>query len=525
MLKEKTLFSLLVLLSLCLAIVIPASATATAAWGTTSTVTNINTFTDAGPDARGISPGTFGSEYPRMLKLSNGNWLAAATIYDNNGYTHDANGGTKMQVFKSTDNARTWTLNATIGDPGRDLDNAQMIQMPNGDVLLASRSVRWQESYRLYVYKSTDLGVNWSNISTIDQNNGVPGSLGNPDKGVYEPHFYILDNGNLAVFYANEKHVTENPSYSQIISEKISTNGGVSWGNEIFVAWDPGNSASRPGMPVMTKMANGQYRVVYEVCGTNNCNIFTKTSSDGSTWASGIGTQIPNQQGGPYIISLTDGRLIVTSNANVLSFSDNYGSTWYTNNTMPFGNNLWASLYQTDPNEIALIDSVSRAGGGHNIQVRFANLNNTTATIISGAVYKLINPNSGRALDVSGGGTANGTNVQIWDDNQLAPQEWRLTLLADGNYKLVNTNSGRALDVSAAGTANGTNVQIWDDFNGGIAQKWHITDLGDGTVKLVNPNSGRALDISAAGTANGTNVQIWDDFNGGIAQKWRLVKK
>jgi hypothetical protein len=97
-------------------------------------------------------------------------------------------------------------------------------------------------------------------------------------------------------------------------------------------------------------------------------------------------------------------------------------------------------------------------------------------------------------------------------------------LLADGNYKLVNTNSGRALDVTGTGTANGTNVEIWDDL-GNAAQKWHITDLGDGTVKLVNPNSGKALDISAAGTANGTNVQIWDDFNGGIAQKWRLVKK
>jgi hypothetical protein len=115
MLKKKTLFSLLVLFSLCLAIVIPASATATATWGTTSTVGLINTFTDAGTDARGISPGTFGSEYPRMLKLSNGNWLASINIYDNNGYTHDVNGGTNMQVFKSTDNARTWTLLATIG--------------------------------------------------------------------------------------------------------------------------------------------------------------------------------------------------------------------------------------------------------------------------------------------------------------------------------------------------------------------------------------------------------------------------
>ncbi|NOU67388.1 hypothetical protein GC096_25415 [Paenibacillus sp. LMG 31461] len=56
-------------------------------WGASVTITNINTFTDAGTDVRGISPGTFGSEYPRMIKLANGNWLAVAAIYDNNGYT------------------------------------------------------------------------------------------------------------------------------------------------------------------------------------------------------------------------------------------------------------------------------------------------------------------------------------------------------------------------------------------------------------------------------------------------------
>ncbi|CAN5475329.1 hypothetical protein BH11PSE11_BH11PSE11_21230 [soil metagenome] len=500
----------------------PAQASNTVAWGSTSMITNINPFIDAGVDSQGVRPGNFGSSYARMLKLSNGTWLATTMIYDNNGYKYSSGGGMRIQVFRSSDNARSWSLAGTIADPGRDLDNPQMVQMPNGDVLLAARSIRWGESYRLYTYRSNNLGSSWLWISTIDQNNGAAGTMNG--KGVYEPHMQLLANGNLAVFYANEKHVTQSPSYSQIISQRLSTNGGVTWGSEIYVVWTPGNSASRPGMPVIARMANGVYRLVYEVCGTQNCNMFTKTSNDGQSWASGIGTQIPNQRVAAYIASLSDGRLVVTSNNNVISFSDNYGATWYTNNSVAFGNSTWSALYQTGPSEIAHINSVFRSGGGQNTQVRFGNLNNTTATIVSGAVYKLINPNSGRALDVSASGTANGSNVQIWDDNQGTAQEWRLTKLADGNYKLVNTNSGRALDISASGTANGSNVQIWDD-NGSAAQKWRLTDLGDGTVKLVNPNSGRALDISGACTANGSNVQIWDDFNGGIAQKWRLVKK
>ncbi|MBU5445214.1 glycosyl hydrolase [Paenibacillus sp. MSJ-34] len=140
----------------------------------------------------------------------------------------------------------------------------------------------------------------------------------------------------------------------------------------------------------------------------------------------------------------------------------------------------------------------------------------------SGKVYKLINPNSGKALDVNAAGTANGTNVQIWEDNGSGAQKWRVVSNGDGTYKLVNPNSGKALDVNNSGTANGTNVQIWND-NGSGAQKWQIVSNGDGTYKLINPNSGKALDVSGSGTANGTNVQIWND-NGSGAQKWRFYE-
>ncbi|MFD0698958.1 family 16 glycoside hydrolase [Paenibacillus sp. GCM10027628] len=408
-------------------------------WGSTSTVTNINTFTDAGPDARGISPGTFGSEYPRMIKLANGDWLAVATIYDNNGYTKVSWGGTRLQVFRSTDNCRTWSLAATLWEDGRDLDNGQLIQLPSGDILLAMRSVRWQESYQLKVYKSTNGGSNWTYLSMIDQNNGTPGSLGNPDKGVYEPHMAFLDDGSLAVMYANEKHVTENPSYSQIISEKISTNGGASWGNEIYVAWDPSNAAARPGMPVWTKMTNGQYIVTFEVCGTQSCNIFYKKNSDGKTWASGIGTKVStNQQGGPYIVSLTDGRLVLSSNSNVISISNDYGSTWYNNDVSPFGNTLWGAIYQTASNEIAVIDSVNRSVGGHNIQVRFGSLTNAYSNDFSvndsGWVHY------GGTWNV-GSGTYNLTSTSA-DKSILTPYPSGRNYILEGDIKLNNAGQG-----------------------------------------------------------------------------------
>lgn len=142
--------------------------------------------------------------------------------------------------------------------------------------------------------------------------------------------------------------------------------------------------------------------------------------------------------------------------------------------------------------------------------------------IVSGGTYKLINVNSGKALDVAGAGTTPGTNVQIWTDNGTGAQKWTLYRNADGSYKLINVNSALALDVAGSGTSDGTNVQVWTDLGNG-AQKWNIIRNADGSYKLINVNSGKALDVSSSGTADGTNVQIWTD-NGTGAQKWNLIR-
>ncbi|WP_446673433.1 RICIN domain-containing protein [Paenibacillus wuxiensis] len=147
--------------------------------------------------------------------------------------------------------------------------------------------------------------------------------------------------------------------------------------------------------------------------------------------------------------------------------------------------------------------------------------NLTNNDVLVGRPYKLINVNSGKALDVQGSGAANGTNVQIYSDNGSAAQRWTVYRNQDGTYKLINAVSAKALDVTSSGTGDGTNVQIWDD-NGSGAQKWSFIRNTDGSYKLINSNSNKVLDVSSSGTNDGTNVQIWTD-NGTAAQKWKLV--
>jgi glucose/arabinose dehydrogenase len=117
---------------------------------------------------------------------------------------------------------------------------------------------------------------------------------------------------------------------------------------------------------------------------------------------------------------------------------------------------------------------------------------------------------NGKCLDVSGGGTADGTKIQLWTCNGTAAQRW--TVAADGTFQAL----GKCLDVSGGGTADGTKVQLWT-CNGSGAQKW--APQADGTVR--NPQSGKCVDASGGTWNDGTAVHLWTCHTG-PNQKWTL---
>ncbi|MGP4013051.1 non-reducing end alpha-L-arabinofuranosidase family hydrolase [Streptomyces sp. 4N124] len=116
---------------------------------------------------------------------------------------------------------------------------------------------------------------------------------------------------------------------------------------------------------------------------------------------------------------------------------------------------------------------------------------------------------SGRCLDVPGASQTDGTNLQTWDCNGAANQQWTLT---DSNQLTVYGN--KCLDVPGHADTSGTRVQIYT-CNGGANQQWRVNS--DGTI--VGVESGLCLDVSGGGTANGTAVQLWS-CHGGNNQKW-----
>ncbi len=128
-------------------------------------------------------------------------------------------------------------------------------------------------------------------------------------------------------------------------------------------------------------------------------------------------------------------------------------------------------------------------------------------------------------MDVNGGAekSKNGTNIQIWEQNNTNAQKFQLAYNANARaYTIKNYTANRVLDVSGAGKTDGTNTQVWQ-ANNTCAQYWHIHKRTDGFYNIFSACSEKVLDVSGAGTKNGTNIQIWG-YNNTNAQKWSFEK-
>lgn len=140
-----------------------------------------------------------------------------------------------------------------------------------------------------------------------------------------------------------------------------------------------------------------------------------------------------------------------------------------------------------------------------------------TNTLANGT-YKMINRNSGLALDAAGQHTTNGTPIQQYTYNAGANQQWTVTGLGGGQYKIIGVQSGRALDVTGQSTADGARIQLWDD-NGGANQKWVITPTSGGYNTVVGVQSSKMMEVLGSATTNSAPVDQWTS-TGGNNQQW-----
>jgi hypothetical protein len=164
--------------------------------------------------------------------------------------------------------------------------------------------------------------------------------------------------------------------------------------------------------------------------------------------------------------------------------------------------------HQADGTLRVLGGCLTASGTGNDATVALASCSGGPAQIwahqSNGAV---VNPASGRCLDVPNGNTTPGAvQLRIHDCDGTAAQVWKLPPGA------VTGPGGLCADVADADPASGTPVQLYT-CNGTDAQRW--TAPGDQTLRVL----GKCLDLPNAATANGTTLQLWD-CDGTGAQTW-----
>lgn len=288
------------------------------------------------------------------------------------------------------------------------------------------------------------------------------------------------------------------------------------------------NSTSAPTLSMGKKAV-----FFYDTDGSadNNTYIGTKSNYDyvlfqayvnGNHYWSGSGTQdfgpLISGYGADKLIYLVNGDDFSTSMTDAPTVSLLSYAQWVVqNNGIGVGAYRMSRDYLHTPHFAASRQAIqimnpANAGGG----------------IVSGGTYKIISAvNNSSLLDVTGGGTTDGTLVELWSNNTPTStnQEWVLTSLGSGYYKLQPANAAAmAMDVSNSGTADGTQVQIYTSNNTN-AQKWLISPVANGYYTLSPACApGSRLDVNAQGTANGTKIQIWT-ANNTVAQNWKLVQQ
>ena len=121
----------------------------------------------------------------------------------------------------------------------------------------------------------------------------------------------------------------------------------------------------------------------------------------------------------------------------------------------------------------------------------------------------LVNQRSGKCLDVAGGRTFNGTNVQSYQCNGSNAQKWLYE--ASSGFLRSGVNSNKCLDNGGQNRNNGKLV-IWGCQNSNN-MRW------DFVGNTIVPRTNHSYAVDAYGTGNSSNVGIWSK-HGASQQQW-----
>jgi hypothetical protein len=140
------------------------------------------------------------------------------------------------------------------------------------------------------------------------------------------------------------------------------------------------------------------------------------------------------------------------------------------------------------------------------------------------AIYKIVNVNSGKVLDVVHNSTEASYRLHQWTYLGLPSQHWKLWALGNNYYYIVNLNSGLAIQPAATG--NGAKIWQWPLAFSSL-QQWYIgfapnTNTPPYTIR--NNDTLRYIDVEFNGTGNGAYIHQWQYVPGVQSQLWMFER-
>jgi hypothetical protein len=482
------------------------------------------------PPSNAPSPGTF---YPRALRLQH-NGSANGTILST--FEQYTSGTPVFPIYRSTDNGTSWTKISDVADTQNgwgmrwqpelfELPRA-MGGFPAGTILAAGDSVPADRGgSKIDLYASTDRGQTWSFVTNIATGGRAISSNGYTP--VWEP-FFLISGDRLIVYYSDQRDT----DHGQKIVHQVSTDVR-NWGPVVDDVAMP-TYADRPGMPVVTRLPNGNYVMSYEYCNApeGGCSVYYKISSDPEGFGSVTGR----------VLRSTDG--VIPSGAPFITWLPTGGP----NGTLVLSGESQDDLFVNTENGAANAWTRMRsnvAGGysrgmlpladGHSLMVlsggraRSTGVNPVTYSVVDlgggisdGATYTVSNANSDLKLTIAGGSTSNGTTATQQNTTDANDQQWRFQRQSSGYFKIFNVAGGKVLGVENQSTADGARILQWDD-NGTLDHEWAVAPHPSGGYTITNRVTGKYLEIPNASTTVGATAVQWSS-TGCACQRWDLAQ-
>ena len=231
---------------------------------------------------------------PNIALLSDGALVVNYFQYDFDARRTVRNG---LRVVHSFDGGETWGDPVAVGTGSFVATSAPVLELPNGEVLLAYYGSHEGSRYATaYVNRSDDGGKWWLGETVIASGPAY-------GKPFQEPNLLLLENGDILATIRSDG---ERP----IIHTSVSKDEGETWS-------EPKVAFKGSGTPSVTRLASGGVLMIYRAkIGRNFGLPALRVSGDGgATWTADLGETVIDRKDGDMMyasaLQAPDGRIAV----------------------------------------------------------------------------------------------------------------------------------------------------------------------------------------------------------------------